>query len=85
MKAWTGPKKPSRLSIRAIHLNISLYGKLSIPGGIGSYVVGAYLNPGIFYNEGSKIQKYSEVMKSVIISIGRMYPDQDTQDQINMQ
>jgi hypothetical protein len=39
----------------------------------------------IFYNEGSKIQKDPKVMRGVMISIERMYPDQDTQDQINMQ
>jgi hypothetical protein len=90
MRAWTGPKRPSRLSIRGIHLNISLYGKLLIPGGTGNYIhhcmqQGAYLNPSIFYNEGSKIQKDPEVMRGVMICIERMYPDQDIQDQINMQ
>ena len=38
MRAWIGPKRPSRLSIRGIHQNTSLYGRLLIPGGTGSYI-----------------------------------------------
>ena len=38
MRAWIGPKRPSRLSIREMNLNISLYGKLLIPGGTDNYI-----------------------------------------------
>ncbi len=45
----------------------------------------AYLNPSLFYNEGSSIQRDPEVMRSVIICIEKMLPDQDIQDKINIQ
>lgn len=44
------------------------------------HVVGSYFNLNIFCNEGSKIQKDPKVMRGVMISIERMYPDQDIQD-----
>lgn len=42
------------------------------------HAVGVYLNLSIFHNEGSNIQKDPEVMRGVMISIERMYSDQDT-------
>ena len=49
------------------------------------HAAGAYLNPSIFYNVGSKIQKDPEVMRGVTLCIERMYPSQEIQYQINMQ
>ena len=49
------------------------------------HAVGVYLNPSIFYNEGSKIQKDLEVMRGLMIFFERMYLDQDMQDKMNMQ
>ena len=48
------------------------------------HAAGAYLNPSIFYNVGSKIQKDPEVMRGVMLCIERMYPSQEIQDQINL-
>eukprot|EP00253_Pinus_taeda_P026074 PITA_26074 len=45
----------------------------------------AYLNPSLFYNEGSSIQRDPEVMRGVMICIEKMFPDQDIQDEINIQ
>ena len=49
------------------------------------HATGTYLNPSIFYNVGSKIQKDPEVMRGVMLCIERMYPSQEIQDQINLQ
>eukprot|EP00253_Pinus_taeda_P002869 PITA_02869 len=46
---------------------------------------GAYLNSSLFYNEGSSIQRDSEVMRGVMICIEKTFPHQDIQDKINIQ
>ena len=49
------------------------------------HATGAYLNPSLFYNEVSSIQRDLEVMRGVMICIGKMFSDQDIQDKINIQ
>eukprot|EP00253_Pinus_taeda_P015528 PITA_15528 len=49
------------------------------------HAVGAYLNPSLFYNEGSSIQRDPEVMRGVMICIEKMFPNVDIQDKINLQ
>eukprot|EP00253_Pinus_taeda_P033760 PITA_33760 len=44
----------------------------------------AYLNPSLFYNEGSSIQIDPEVMRGVMICIEKMFSDVDIQDKINL-
>jgi len=49
------------------------------------HAAGAYLNPSIFYHEGSNVRRDPEVMRGVMMSIEKMYTDIDMQDKINMQ
>eukprot|EP00253_Pinus_taeda_P027280 PITA_27280 len=49
------------------------------------HAAGAYLNPSLFYNEGSSIQRDHWVMRGVMICIEKMFPDVDIQDKINLQ
>ena len=49
------------------------------------HAAGAYLNPSLFYNEGSSIQRDPKVMRGVVICIEKMFPDLDIQDKINLQ
>eukprot|EP00253_Pinus_taeda_P027334 PITA_27334 len=49
------------------------------------HAAGAYLNPSLFYNEGSSIQRDPEVMRGVIICIEKRFLNQDIQDKINIQ
>eukprot|EP00253_Pinus_taeda_P014819 PITA_14819 len=49
------------------------------------HVARAYLNPSLFCNEGSSIQRDLEVMRGVMICIEKIFPDQDIQDKISVQ
>ena len=49
------------------------------------HAAGAYLNPSLFYNEGSNIQRDPEVMRGAMICIEKMFSDVDIQDKINLQ
>jgi hypothetical protein len=46
---------------------------------------GAYFNPRIFYNEGSKIKKDHDVMRGVMVCIERMFSYLRIHDKLNMQ
>eukprot|EP00253_Pinus_taeda_P026300 PITA_26300 len=49
------------------------------------HAAGAYLNPSLFYNKRSSIQRDPEVTRGVMICIEKMFPNQDIQDKINIQ
>eukprot|EP00253_Pinus_taeda_P014728 PITA_14728 len=49
------------------------------------HATGAYLNPSLFYNEGSSIQRDPEVMRGVMICIEKMFSNVDIQEKINLQ
>eukprot|EP00253_Pinus_taeda_P019158 PITA_19158 len=49
------------------------------------HAAGSYLNPSLFYNEGSNIQRDPEAMRGVMICIQKMFANQYIQDKINIQ